>query len=248
MSRDEDFLEAFEVHSPDQIRAILAAGASPVAPIKGKTPVASLIEGYLRSDRFPECLRVLLNAGATTGDPLIEAVLLDDERMLGDVLESEGTAAVHRRVRVPCAFTPCEGVTPLHVCAEFNSVQCARLLIEAGADINAPAELDENGFGGQTPIFHAVNSNQNYCRPVMELLVEACADLDVRIKGLVWGKGAPWETLVLDVTPLSYAQCGAYAQFHRREEETYSNLDYLYRRRFGTPLPRVNVPNTYLSK
>ncbi|MGK2963177.1 MAG: ankyrin repeat domain-containing protein [Gemmatimonadaceae bacterium] len=248
MSLEADLLEAFEVHSPDQIRAILAVGASPVALIKGKTPVASLIEGYLRSDRFHECLRLLLDAGATTGDPLIEAVLLDDDKMLGDVLVSEGNAAVHRRVRVPSAFTSCEGVTPLHVCAEFNSVRCARMLIEAGADVNAVADLDQHGFGGQTPVFHAVNSIHNYCRPLMELLVEAGAGLETRIKGLVWGKDAPWETLILDVTPLSYAQCGAYAQFHRREEDTYSNLDYLYRRRFGVDLPRVNVPNTYLSK
>jgi hypothetical protein len=248
MSVEADLLEAFEVHSPDEIRALLAAGASPVALIKGKTPVASLIEGYLRSDRFPECLRILLDAGATTGDPLVEAILLDDEGKLDDVLESEGTAAAHRRLSVACAFTSCEGVTPLHLCAEFNSVRCARRLIDAGADVNAAADLDQHGFGGQTPIFHAVNSIHNYCRPVMELLVKAGADIDLRIKGLVWGKGASWETLILDVTPLSYAQCGSYAQFHRRAEDVYGNLDYLYRRRFGTGLPRVNIPNKYLTE
>lgn len=241
-------LEAFEVHSPDQIRALFAEGASPVAPIKGKTPVASLIESYLRSDRFPECLRTLLNAGATMDDALVEAVLLDDEQKLDSVLRSEGTEACHRRVSITCAFTSCAGVTALHLCAEFNSIRCARRLIAAGADLNAAADVDQHGFGGQTPVFHAVNSIHNYCRPMMELLVDAGADLDVRLKGLIWGADASWETLILDVTPLSYAQCGSYAQFHRREEDVYSNLAYLYHRRFGTMLPRVNVPNRYLTE
>lgn len=248
MSLAADLLDAFEVHSPEQIGAILAAGASPVALIKRKTPVASLIEGYLRSDRFSECLQILLDAGATMDDPLVEAVLLDDEGKLGDALESEGTRAVHRRVSVACAFTSCAGVTPLHLCAEFNSVRCAQRLIAAGADVNAAGDVDQHGFGGQTPIFHAVNSIHNYCRPMMELLVDAGADLDVRIKGLIWGADASWETLILDVTPLSYAQCGSYAQFHRRAEDVYGNLDYLYQHRFGTGLPRVNVPNMYLTE
>ena len=46
---------------------------------------------------------------------------------------------------------------------------------------------------------------------------------------------------VLDVTPISYAQCGLYAQFHRRERDVYDNLAYLYRRRHGRELPVQNV-------
>ena len=72
-----------------------------------------------------------------------------------------------------------ESTTPvpaLHLCAEFNSVDSARVLIENGADVNALALCDARGMGGQTPIFHAVNSILNYSRPVMELLVEAGAD------------------------------------------------------------------------
>ena len=56
-----------------------------------------------------------------------------------------------------------------------------------------------------------------------------------------------WETVVYDVTPLSYAQCGLYRQFHRREEDVYSNIEYLYLKRHNK-LPAVrNVPNKYLS-
>lgn len=82
----------------------------------------------------------------------------------------------------------------------------------------------------------------------MELLVAAGANLDLQLKGLVWGGGFEWETVVFDVTPLSYAQCGLYAQFHRREKDLYSNIAVLYRSRYGTEPPVRNVPNRYLAK
>jgi hypothetical protein len=246
MSLEADYLGAFEEHSLEGVRQALAAGASPSELIKGKTPIDCLIESYLRSPRFAACLRVLLEAGATIEDPLLEALLLDDDTSLRRLLSSAGES-VNRRLRVPGAFTCCEGVTPLHICAEFNCVRCAEVLLDAGANVDAPADTDADGFGGQTPIFHAVNSILNYCRPAMELLVDAGADLDVRLKGLVWGRGQDWETLVLDVTPISYAQCGLYAQFHRPEKDVYSNLSYLHQKRHGTELRVRNVPNKYLA-
>lgn len=247
MPLEADYLAAFEVHSPEGIRAALVAGASPTAPIQSKAPIDCLIEGYLRSPRFPACLRVLLEAGATIRDPVVEALLLDDDDGLRRHLKASRSEVLGRRLEVPSAFTSCAGVTPLHVCAEYNSVRCARVLLEAGANVNATADVDGEGFGGQTPVFHAVNSILNYCRPALEILVEAGADLEVRLKGLRWGVGADWETTVLDMTPISYAQCGLYAQFHRRETDVYSNLAYLYRKRHGEKLRLRNVPNRYLA-
>jgi ankyrin repeat protein len=241
VSLESDSLEAFELHSPDMIRAALAAGASPVALVKGKRPIDILIEMYTRSPHFVECLRVMLEAGATIDDPLLQAVLLDDPAALRS-LPLDG------KLDLVGAYTCCTGVSALHVCAEFNSVRCAAVLIERGADVNARAGVDADGLGGQTPLFHAVNSNQNHCRPVMELLVDAGADLDVRLKGLVWGAGFEWETVVFDVTPISYAQCGLYRQFHRREQDIYGNIAYMYRKRYPVEtMPVRNVPNRYLS-
>jgi ankyrin repeat protein len=242
---DSDLLVAFEVHSTQGIGKALADGVSPIALIKGRKPIDHLIEAYLRSSRFAGCLRVMLNAGAVIDDPLLEAVLLDDAPKLRRLV-TEFPQSLHQRVDLPAAFTSCRGVTALHVCAEFNSVDCARVLIEYGADLNAVAQCDSHGMGGQTPIFHAVNSILNYCRPVMELLVEAGADLQVEVKSLLWGESMSWETVLYDVTPVSYAQCGLYRQFHRREEDVYSNLQYLYRSKYGTEASFKNVPNKYL--
>ncbi len=245
MSVTDDLLGCFEVHSPEGIRKALAAGASPVDPISGKPPIQHLIEMYFRSPRFADCLRVMLDAGASLDDPLLQALLLDDDASLRHLLQASPDS-VHRRFHMECTYTSLHGVSALHICAEYNSVRCARALLDAGLDVNVRADVDAEGIGGQTPLFHSVNSNQNHCRPVMELLTEAGANLDIRLKGLVWGGGFEWETCLFDVTPISYAQCGLYFQFHRPERQVYGNIDNLYRKRYGSA-PRIsNIPNKYL--
>lgn len=245
MTLQSDLLGEIEVHSPSGIKSLLQQGVSGTDRINGYTPVEYLTSGYLRSDQFANCLRVLTDAGAEVGDNAIEAVLFDDSETLASLLTADGQLA-HKKYNLRAAFTSCRGVTLLHLCTEFNSTQCALALLDAGADINARAEVDEFGFGGQTPLFHAVNSIHNYCRPILELLLMRGASLDVSLRGLVWGEDMDWETLILDVTPISYAQCGMYRQFHRSEEATFSNLALLFRHRYGSELLRCNVPNRYL--
>jgi hypothetical protein len=251
MSLEYDLLCAFEGHESEEIRKVMRAGISPVDPINGKRPIDILIEMYFRSPRFADCLRVMLAAGATIDDPLVRAVLLDDAAAVRTLARDRQN--LERKITLLCAYTSCKGVTALHICAEYNCVESAKALLEAGANVNSRADIDADGLGGQTPIFHAVNNNhghwnRNYCRPVMELLADAGADLEVRVKGLVWGDTMPWETVVFDVTPISYAQCGLYRQFHRPEADVYENLSILYRKRYGVAPPIRNVPNKYLTE
>lgn len=247
MTATDDLIAAFEAHDVAAVERALAAGADPIAPVRGKTPVEWLIGEYYRSDGFVPCLRLLLDAGASVGDPLAEAVLLDDGHRLDALLRAE-PGAVRRRLDLDGAYTSLSGVTALHVSAEFNSARCARVLLEAGADIDAPAALDADGIGGQTPIFHCVGSNLNYCRPVMEILADAGADLDVTVRALRWGGGRSWETVIFDVTPVSYAQCGLMTQFHREPEHVYGNIAYLIARRDGHAPEMPNIPNRYLTQ
>ncbi len=245
MGGAEELLEAFELHSPEKLRAAIGAGADVKQPIGGKRPIELLQEMYTRSGRFAECMRVMLEAGATLDDPLLETILLDDDARVRRLLHEEPKNR-EKRFHLECAYTPLHGASALHVCAEYNSVRCAQALLEGGADVNARADFDDEGMGGQTALFHAVSSNRNYCRPVMELLVDAGADLELRLKGLVWGKGFGWETTIFEVTPISYAQCGLYFQFHRREEHVYGNIAYLCRKKYGSEVKVRNVPNKYL--
>lgn len=246
MSATDDLLTGFELHDPDRIRAALAAGASSTAAIGGKSPIDWLIEMYLRSPRFPSCMRVMLEAGATLDDSLLEAVLLDDAKRLAEVLAA-APDRLERTMSLACAFTSLRGVTPLHVCAEYGALACAKALLAAGAAVDARAAVDAEGLGGQTPLFHTVNSILDHGRPMMDLLLEAGASPDVRLTGLRWGEGFDWETTMFDVTPISYAQCGLFAQFHRREVDVYGVIATLFERLHGRSAPVANVPNRYLT-
>ena len=245
-SLEAEILGAFECHQPDEIREVLAAGLSPVAPLKGKSPIMHLIEMYLRSPKFANCLRVMLDAGATIEDPVLLALLLDDAAALRRLMKAP-RFRTERRFNLECTFTPLKGVTALHICAEYNSVRCASALIKAGANVNARASVDADGLGGHTPIFHTVNSHRNYSRPMMELLAKAGARLDVLLKGLVWGGSFEWETVLFDVTLLGYTQGGLHKQFQRSETDIYDNIGYLYRKLHGVKAPIRNVPNRYLA-
>ena len=81
---------------------------------------------------------------------------------------------------------------------------------------------------------------------MMELLAENGANLTIRLKGLVWGDGFAWETVLYDVTPISYTQFGLLRQFQRSEAEIYSNIACLCERRDNVAPMIRNVPNRYL--
>ena len=245
MAGESDLLLGFELHSEEIIRRAIAAGADPAGSIDGKPAVRILLEMYTRSPRFAACLRIMLEAGASLNDPALEAVLLDDVSQLTQAIKRDHNS-LHRKRSLECAYTSLHGVSLLHVAAEYNSVNTAEYLLAQGINVDVAAEVEEEGLGGQTPIFHAVNSNQNNSRKVMELLVESGACLSIRLKGLAWGRGFEWETVIYDVSPISYAQCGLYFQFHRPESQVYGNLGYLYQKRYGIPPTVRNVPNKYL--
>jgi ankyrin repeat protein len=59
--------------------------------------------------------------------------------------------------------TPLAGTTLLHMCVDYDEIEIARWLIEQGADVNAKAEIDSEGFGGHTPLFSAVVSQAYLC-------------------------------------------------------------------------------------
>jgi hypothetical protein len=240
-----DLLGAIEVHSVDEIRAILDAGFDVRTPVKGKSLVASLTEMYSRSDAFPACLRLLLDRGGVLDDPKIAPVLLDDTDGLRSALPAD-PALIDHRTSMVSAFTPVIGASLLHVAAEFGNASAMRVLLDHGADVAARAATDEHGLNGHTPIFHTVNSSHNRSAPLMDMLLEAGASADVRLNGITWGKGFEWETTFFDVTPISYAQCGLMPQVHRDERDIYANITRLLQAA-GRSAPALdNVPNRYL--
>ena len=240
-----DLLCAFEIHSVEEIRAILDAGFDVRSLIKGKSATESLTEMYTRSNRFPDCLRLLLERGAVLDDPRIAPVLLDDADGLTAAIRDDPSLLEHRTSMVS-AFTPLDGASLLHVAAEFGNQKAARALLEMGADVNARSSFDDYGLNGHTPLFHTVNSNDNRAEPILRLLLDAGARPDVQLKGITWGKGFERETTCFDVTPISYAQLGLLPQMHRLDRDIYVNITRLLEASGRSVPPLGNVPNRYL--
>jgi len=241
-----DILTAFELHSPAQIVAALDEGVDPRAPIRGKAPMNWLTEMYTRSANFPQCVRILLDRGAVLDDPTVAPVLLNDVAALKAAL-LDNPSLLHHRTTMASAFTPLVGASLLHVAAEYGNADVAQALIDMGADVHARADTDEHGLNGHTPLFHTVNSNQNYAAPIMKMLLKAGARADVALQGITWGKGFEWETTLFDVTPVSYAQFGLLPQVHRREADIYDNITLLLEAGGRVVPPLDNVPNAYLT-
>lgn len=238
-------LLAFELHDAERIRAIVETGFNVHQPINSKSPVATLIEMYTRSDRFAGCLRVMLDHGAVLDDPCIAPVLCDDPVAIEAAVRRAPTWLQHR-TSLNCAFTPLDGASLLHVAAEYGHLAAATKLIGLGVEVDAKAATDAFGMNGHTALFHTVNSHANRSAPIMELLLAAGARADIALQGIVWGKGCAWETTCLDVTPISYAQWGLTPQMHREECDIYFNVRTLLKAA-GRPIPPLdNVPNRYL--
>lgn len=247
MSGDNDILIQFELHSPEGIRRCLMNQPVVVDPIAGENLILALASEYTRSLRFSECVRVCTSSGLRVLDPLLMAVLKNDAGELKQYLTETGDR-LQDRFTMRCAYTPLTDVNLLHICAEFNHVSCAEVLLEMGADVNAPAGVDDFGFGGQSPIFHTVNQNGNQSADMMHVLLDHGARLDITVKGLVWGKGYEWETLIPAVNPISYAMMGLLPQMHRDERTITETVNLLLRHAFGIEYTSGNIPNAYLKR
>jgi hypothetical protein len=244
-SATEKLLSSFEGHDLESIRSAIEAGADCVSPVRGKSPIEWLLGDYSRSDRLKICLDLLTSHGAVLEDPHLIAVLTDDETSLRDSIARQPSLVSHR-TSLDSAFVSLKGVTLLHVAAEFGCAISARVLIEAGADVNARADIDSEGCNGHTPIFHTVNSIANRSEPLMRMLLDTGARIDIRLDAMRWGHGYEWETIFFDVTPVSFAQMGLMPQVHRREQHIYSNIQHLLLKK-GRRVPKIrNVPNAYL--
>jgi len=247
MAGIQDILTEIELHSVEGIRHCFASGISPNDIHNNEPLIYELTSEYTRSPRFKDCVKTFIEHGLTFEDKPLLAVLSDDAEALNKMLAKE-PGIVHRRYSMRCAYTSLHEVTLLHICAEFNHVDCASVLVDHGADINARAGVDEFGYGGQTTIFHTVNQNNNQSAGMMHFLLSKSADCAITIRGLIWGKGYEWETFIPAVNPISYAIMGLLPQMHRSEKTISETVTLLMRHEFGIDYKPGNFPNKYLKK
>src|SRR4029079_12187733 len=148
-----------ELHSIEGINECCINGVDPNDLFRGEPLIYELTSEYTRSPRFKDCVKAFTDHGLKFEDKILLSVLLDYAFALDSHL-SNNRNAIGNEYDLRCAYTPLQKVSLLHICAEFNHVSCAEVLVRFGADINARAGVDEYGFGGQTPIFHTVNQRK----------------------------------------------------------------------------------------
>src|ERR1700744_5694 len=234
MPDQSEILYAIEVHSVDGIRQYFDEGGSPNDILSDGMPLfTTMIEMYTRGPRFKDCINAFIDAGLEFDDEALLAVLAHDPQKLEAQIEADITAIHKTYNQFNNTYTPLTGGTLLHFCAEYNSIDCAKVLLKYGADINEKAGIDEYGFGGHTPIFHTVNQNGHSSEDMLHLLLENSADLAVTVNGLIWGKGYEWETFVPAVNPISYAMMGLLPQFHRKEKTIAGVISVLIKHAYG---------------
>ncbi|HEY4328039.1 MAG TPA: ankyrin repeat domain-containing protein [Mucilaginibacter sp.] len=236
-----------EVHSVEGIRSYFEQGGNPNDILPDGMPLFTMmVEMYTRTPRFKDCVKVFIDSGLEFEDKALLSVLIDDAGKLEEIIRRDPSTISKTYSSFNNTYTPLTGGTLMHFCAEYNSIACAKVSINYGADINAKAALDEHGFCGHTPIFHTVNQNSNNSIEMLNFLPENSADLTVTVKGLIWGGGYEWETFIPAVNPLSYAMMGLLPQMHRRAETVAEVVSLLLKYAYGIDYRLTNVPNAYL--
>ena len=92
-------------------------------------------------------------------------------------------------------WTPIDGTTLLHLAIDFDDVEIFELLMAEGADVNARAAVDPEGFGGHTPLFNAVVSHGAQQGMMAKRLLECGALKNARAslrKFLDWCEEPRW--------------------------------------------------------
>ena len=176
-----------------------------------RTALDYVIDTYPRDPgRLSACIEILLGAGARTryDVPGVLSLLRGRNDELAAVLDRE-PALIHRRYPQldRCGnsggrMLTLRGATLLHVAGEYGFLDAARLLLDRGADVNARADTDSNGVGGQTPVFHALTNHNARNSELGQLLIARGADLSLRAR-VPGHYERPGE--ILDVSATEYA-------------------------------------------
>ena len=191
-------------------------------------PLAMVLETYCRHPEGKhEILRRLASRGYSLPDTPMMAFHCGDLDRLKELARLD-PGLIHRRftyqeiypTELGCADdhvsglhgTPISDTTLLHCAIDYDEIEIFDWLLTQGADVNAAATIDAEGFGRHTPLFNAMVS-QSYATGrqrdayMTKRLLELGADTGVRVslrKFLDWRENPEWH-IARNVTPLQWA-------------------------------------------
>jgi hypothetical protein len=193
-----DVMACCETQNADGLELLLDLGAALADEHGDRVAAVSMLLGtYCRNTNGKHrCLEMCAARGVELPDTppmavhrgridLLEALLEHDPWMLDRTFtedEMYQPAVGHPTDRsLILNMTPPAGGTLLHLCVDCEEVEIARWLIAKGADVNAKANVDADGFGGHTALFGCVavqslRSDDEFAR----LLLDSGADPNAR--------------------------------------------------------------------
>jgi ankyrin repeat protein len=188
------------------------------------TALDYLLGTYVRDrEALDVSISLLQDAGGRTqyDEPGVVATIRGDLDSVRELLQRSPSLIERRYPTLNIGTTggrmlTLKGATLLHVAAEFGQAEVARWLLDIGADVNAPALIDAEGLGGQTPIFHAATQG-NVAIDLVRLLLSRGADLNLRCR--LPGHYENPEEKMFEGTVLEYAR-----RFPGTENQTVEEL------------------------
>jgi hypothetical protein len=243
-----------ETLNPDGLALLLELGAE-LADEHGDrlAPIALLLQTYSRGPKGKHrCLDIVEQQGIQLRDTpplavhrgridLIEAHLRRDPKLFERTFTHQEIyppeLGCHADESLALHGTPIAGGTLLHMSVDYDEIAMARWMLNNGADANAKAAVDADGFGGHTALFGCVVS-QSYranCRfddEFARLLLDHGADPTVRASLRKRLRFVPDETMheYRNVTPLEWGE-----RFHDQDWVSPSVMRLLQERMGSQP-------------
>lgn len=216
---------ACETLNPSGLELLAELGA-PFTDANGNrlAPLALVLETYgRRPEGKHKVLEIFARQGYELPDTPMMAVHRGDLARLRGFLQDDPELIERRFSLVEiyppslgCAkdgrsgmhWTPIDGTTLLHLAIDFDEFEIFELLLGHGANVNARANVDEQGFGGHTPLYNAVVSHGKTQAAMARALLERGASRTVRAslrKFIDWCETPGWHQ-AREVTPAEWGQ------------------------------------------
>jgi ankyrin repeat protein len=160
MGTQEDFFSAIESGHADRVRDLLSADPQ-LVNAKNKAGLSAVLLATYHGRN--EIAKLLIDRGARLD--IFEASATGTQERVEQLL--------HKDPNVLSSYSA-DGWTPLHLAVFFGRINIVHLLLNRGADINAPSKNDQR----VTPLHSALANPHN--ATVAQLLIDGGADLNAR--------------------------------------------------------------------